>query len=78
MTRIVYQQLLNDYTKTHERQTTMDFHHQLKGAILDAVDEAIPDNSCCSSSHFYAFSPVTSRQIPVELNRSAVARCPAD
>ena len=32
MTRIAYQQLLNDYAKCHERQTTMDFHHQLKGA----------------------------------------------
>ena len=29
MTRIVYQQLLNDYARIHERQTTMDFHHQL-------------------------------------------------
>lgn len=37
--RIAYQKLLNDYAKFHERQTTMDFHHQLKGAILDAVDE---------------------------------------
>ena len=27
--------------KQHERQTTMDFHHQLKGAILDAVDEGL-------------------------------------
>src|SRR5574344_388455 len=41
MTRIAYQQLLNDYALYHERQTTMDFHHQLKGAILDAVDEGI-------------------------------------
>ncbi|MCR5792409.1 MAG: site-specific integrase [Lachnospiraceae bacterium] len=41
MTRIAYQQLLNDYAKSHERQTTMDFHHQLKGAILDAVDEGL-------------------------------------
>ena len=41
MTRVVYQQLLNDYAKTHERQTTMDFHHQLKGAILDAVDDGL-------------------------------------
>lgn len=41
MTRIIYQQLLNDYAQTHERQTTMDFHHQLKGAILDAVDEGL-------------------------------------
>ena len=43
MTRIAYQQLLNDYAKSHERQTTMDFHHQLKGAILDAVDEGLID-----------------------------------
>lgn len=41
MDRIAYQRLLNEYAKTHERQTTMDFHHQLKGAILDAVDEGL-------------------------------------
>ncbi|MDU4696575.1 MULTISPECIES: site-specific integrase [Paenibacillus] len=41
MTRISYQQLLNDYATRHERQTTMDFHHQLKGAVLDAVDEGL-------------------------------------
>lgn len=41
MDRIVYQRLLNDYAKFHERQTTMDFHHQLKGAVLDAVDEGL-------------------------------------
>ena len=43
MSRIAYQQLLNDYAVSHERQTTMDFHHQLKGAILDAVDEGLID-----------------------------------
>ena len=43
MSRIAYQQLLNDYATSHERQTTMDFHHQLKGAILDAVDEGLID-----------------------------------
>ena len=43
LNRIVYQQLLNDYAADHERQTTMDFHHQLKGAILDAVDEGLID-----------------------------------
>lgn len=37
--RTSYQQLINGYAEYHERQTTMDFHHQLKGAILDAVDE---------------------------------------
>ncbi len=41
LTRVTYQQLLNDYAATHERQTTMDFHHQLKGAILDAVDDGL-------------------------------------
>lgn len=40
-----YQQILNDYAFTHEKQTTMDFHHQLKGAILDAVDERIIDKN---------------------------------
>lgn len=41
MNRINYQKLLNDYAATHEKQTTMDFHHQLKGAILDAVDDGL-------------------------------------
>lgn len=43
LTRIAYQQLLNDYAEKHERQTTLDFHHQLKGAILDAVEEGMMD-----------------------------------
>ncbi|NLW29715.1 MAG: tyrosine-type recombinase/integrase [Erysipelothrix sp.] len=41
--RMSYQQLLNEYALYHERQTTMDFHHHLKGAILDAVDEGLID-----------------------------------
>lgn len=39
--RISYQKLLNDYAAVHERQTTLDFHHHLKCAILDAVDEGL-------------------------------------
>lgn len=39
--RNTYQKILNDYAETHERQTVMDFHHQLKGAIIDAVDERL-------------------------------------
>ena len=39
--RFAYQKLLNDYAAVHERQTTMDFHHHLKCAILDAVDEGL-------------------------------------
>lgn len=34
LSRLTYQRLLNDYAAEHERQATMDFHHQLKGAIL--------------------------------------------
>lgn len=41
LTRTAYQQLLNAYAKEHERQTTLDFYHQLKGSILDAVDEGL-------------------------------------
>ena len=37
--RSQYQEILNVYAVNHERQTTMDFHHLIKGAILDAVDE---------------------------------------
>ena len=36
-----YQGLINTYAETHERQTTMDFHHHLKSAILDALDEGL-------------------------------------
>ena len=39
--RVSYQKLINGYAEHHEHQTTMDFHHQLKGAILDAVDEGL-------------------------------------
>ena len=43
VTRIEYQRILNKYAETHEKQTVMDFHHQIKGAILDAVDEGLID-----------------------------------
>lgn len=41
LNRMSYQRLLNQYASEHERQTTMDFHHRLKCAILDAVDEGL-------------------------------------
>lgn len=36
-----YQYLINEYAKTHEKQTTLDFHHHLRSAILDAIDEGL-------------------------------------
>lgn len=41
LNRVSYQHIINDYAECHERQTTMDFHHQLKGSILDALDEGL-------------------------------------
>ena len=45
ITRRNYQLLLNKYAETHERQTTMDFHHQVKSAILDALDDGLLDRN---------------------------------
>ena len=39
MDRMTYQKLLNDYALTHERQSTMDFHHLLKASVIDALDD---------------------------------------
>ena len=36
-----YQLLINDYSRTHEKQTTLDFHNHLKSAIMDAFDEGL-------------------------------------
>ena len=41
VTRQSYQRLLNDYAKTHEKQTVTDFHHMVKPCLLDALDEGI-------------------------------------
>jgi len=39
--RKTYQKLLNDYAITHERQTTMDFHHIVKSCLVDAFDAGL-------------------------------------
>lgn len=36
-----YQRIINEYAKTHEKQTTTDFHHQIKGCILDAFHDGL-------------------------------------
>ena len=41
LNRLQYQEIINEYAKTHERETTMDFHHHIKAAILDAIDERL-------------------------------------
>lgn len=39
--RANYQRLINAYALSHEKQTTMDFHCQVKAAIMDAIDEGL-------------------------------------
>lgn len=41
MDRKSYQQIINEYAKTHEKQTTMDFHHQIKGCIQDLFHDGM-------------------------------------
>ncbi|MDR3345953.1 MAG: site-specific integrase [Campylobacteraceae bacterium] len=62
LTRTSYQQMLNDYAENHERQTTMDFHHQLKGAILDAVDEGLIDRDPTRKAIIKGKSPREKKQ----------------
>ncbi len=62
MNRITYQKLLNDYASCHERQTTMDFHHQLKGAVLDAVDEGLIDRDPTRKAIIKGVPPRTKKQ----------------
>ena len=41
LTRLEYQRILNQYATDHERQTVMDFHHQVRAAVLDAVEDGV-------------------------------------
>lgn len=44
LSRIEYQGIINKYAETHEKQTCYDFHHHLKAAVLDAIDDGLIDN----------------------------------
>ncbi|MCZ0892051.1 site-specific integrase [Ligilactobacillus saerimneri] len=60
--RNVYQELLNQYALTHERQTVIDFHHQVKGAILDAVDDGLIDRDPTRKAIFKGKAPREKKQ----------------
>ncbi len=38
-----YQRIINEYAKTHEKQTTVDFHHQVKACIKDMYHDGLLD-----------------------------------
>ena len=60
--RFAYQKLLNDYASVHERQTTMDFHHHLKCAILDAVDEGLIQRDPTRKAIIKGKTPIEKKQ----------------
>ncbi len=72
MDRITYQKLLNDYAETHERQTTMDFHHHIKCAILDAVDEGLIERDPTRKAIIKGKAPKTKK--PKYLNQYELHR----
>ena len=73
--RFAYQKLLNDYAFSHERQTTMDFHHHLKCAILDAVDEGLIPKDPTRKAIFHLKNPVRlANRHPICRAHQAVAR----
>lgn len=74
LSRITYQKLLNDYAKLHERQTTMDFHHQLKGAVLDAVDEGLIERDRREKPLLKAKNQDT-RKLNISINLSCTNYC---
>ena len=41
LSRLAYQQLLNDYARTHERQTVLDFHRHIRSSLIDALEEQL-------------------------------------
>lgn len=43
MTRRDYQEIINEYAKTREKQTVIDFHHQIKGCLKDAFHDSLLD-----------------------------------
>ncbi|MCC9086191.1 hypothetical protein LOS19_03585 [Enterococcus faecium] len=41
MTKQKYQEVLNEFSKTHAKATTKRFHTHVRAAILDSLDEKI-------------------------------------
>lgn len=41
LTKLIYQERLNEFAKTHARRTVSCFHKQLRACILEALDEKI-------------------------------------
>ena len=61
LTRQSYQKLLNNYAATHEKQTTLDFHHHLKAALVDALDEGLLEHDPTRRSIIKGVDPINKK-----------------
>lgn len=52
-----YQEILNEYGKTHERQTTKDFHTQLKACIAEMFEDRLIDRNPAQRVTFSGIHP---------------------
>lgn len=57
-----YQEILNEYGKTHERQTVKDFHTQLKACITEMFEERIIDRNPTLRVAFNGKQPTRKRE----------------
>ncbi|MBR6434067.1 MAG: site-specific integrase [Aeriscardovia sp.] len=39
--RPLYQSIINAYAQSHEQSTVMEFHHQIRAALLDALEDGL-------------------------------------
>lgn len=60
--RKAYQELLNDYGKSHERTTVKDFHTQLKACITEMFEERIIDRNPTLRVTFTGIQPAKKRE----------------
>lgn len=63
-----YQKILNEYAKTHERQTTMDFHHQVKSCIQDLFHEGLLERDPTFKAIIKGKPPTKKRQKFLEMD----------
>lgn len=45
LNRITYQGIIDEYGLTHEKVTTMDFHHHLKACVDDMIEDGLLDRN---------------------------------
>jgi len=60
--RRMYQTILNKYAETHEKQTTMDFHRQVKASIQDLFYEGLIERDPTYKAVIKGRAPITKKK----------------